>query len=298
MKNLCFFFLLIFTVFACSEEKILVTENSELSIVEVQENAFHSTIERLQKEYPYTIESSRRRDQSLCGSQSDPLVNCDEAVIVSISLPIDGTGEIYHPTLPPMECGLNITMDIRFCRGVTFNNSIVTFENFDIVGFVEPISEECFAWLDAWNNLPPSTRNQAFRDVTSDYQIAYENNFMNQWASSPINEFNSCGDDNPCSPEFAAIQAKYYKASCTKICLVFEIECEDTFGFLCRKEIPCFEDGCCKRQTTYCYNEDTGEAEICQGPTYNIIEGCTIDIEEDPCVVQLESCRDTPTCEG
>ena len=267
-----------------------------------RQQAFDETIERINKLYNQKQSIELRSDQNLvsrlteCGPENDIHIDCPDLDPINITLPVTGTGTVYHPSLPPMDCGFNISMDIMFCQSVGTTNSVVIFENFNLESFINPISDECYEWLVEWSNLTLEEKNQVFRDLQADFQSAYEKMFMELWASSPYNEFENCPTDgSSCDLANHAVQANYYKASCTKVCLVFERECEDPWGFLCRKEIPCYSDGCCKRERTYCLNSETEEVEICHEAFY--VSACTTPVEKDPCVVELEECSDYPHCE-
>jgi hypothetical protein len=291
------------TFVACSDENNVKNEQNDLNsdLLSARQKGFDRTLAKIKEMYPENAQVETRSNQvnvsslMTCGPESDPSVNCANVPTIPITLPVAGTGTVYHPSLPPMDCGFNIRMNVKFCQSSNPNqiNSVVIFQDFQLLGFINPVSQACFAWLQAWSNLTNDERNQVFRDLQADYQSAFEMQFMELWASDPNNNFADC--DDPCSGQYNAIHAKYYQASCSKICLVFERECEDPWFFLCRKEIPCYSDGCCKKETTYCLNTTTHEVEVCHQAYY--LQGeCRTPVENAPCVVELESCTTDPKC--
>lgn len=287
-------------IVSCSQEESIDSENNT-QITDSKLLSFNWTVAKIKRLYPeYQKNDSgnaelKTRSSKTCGPESDPSVDCGSVPPIQITLPIAGTGTIYHPSLPPMDCTLEISMDILFCTNSNYNNSTVIFSNLEIESLVSPLSNACTNWLNAWASLSQSDANAVYKELLKDYQAAFELEFMTIWASNPNNEFDKCPtDDKPCELSNNAVQAKYYKASCTKVCAVFEKECDDPWFFLCRKEVPCYSDGCCKKETTYCLDSATGDVKVCHNAYY--LQGrCTNPVESN-CVVELEPCSDVPYC--
>ena len=292
------------TFVACSDENNVNNEQNveNTKILNARQQSFDQTIAKIKEMYPINGVVESRSNQinvsSLltCGPESDPSVNCANVPTIPITLPVTGTGTVYHPSLPPMDCGFNIRMNVKFCQSANQINSVVIFQDFQLLGFINPISQSCLAWFQAWGPLTDAEKNQVFRDLQADFQSAFEKQFMELWASNPNNKFATCPPNGAsCSGQYNAIHAKYYKASCSKVCLVFEKECEDPWFFLCRKEIPCYSDGCCKKETTYCLNTTTNQVEVCH-QAYYFQGACTTPVQNAPCLVELESCTTDPKC--
>lgn len=292
------------TFLACSDENILKNEQvvlSEDEIIEARQKSFENTVAKIKENYYQENEVETRADQVnvsamlTCDESSDVNVNCVGATTFTITLPISGNNKIYHPSLPPFPCGYNVTMDIKFCQSAGSTNSVAIFSNFQY-SFSSPISSACWSWLIAWSALPLNDRLAIRSQIEDDLQPQFEFDFMSLWASNPNNEFSPCPANNqPCGIADHAIKAQYYKASCSKTCYVYARDCEEYYGFLCIKDIPCYSDGCCKRETTYCLNSITQQVEVCHEAYY--LQGeCTTLLPNAPCVLQLAPCQSTPNC--
>lgn len=291
------------TFVACSDENNVKNEQNELNadFLSARQKSFNQTIAKIQQMYPENAKLESRSDQvnysSLltCGADNDQSVNCVGATTFTITLPIPGNNKIYHPSLPPFECDFSVTMDIKFCQSSNANNSVAIFSNFNYT-FASPISQSCWNWLLAWSQLPLQTRLEIRTQIEDDLEPQFETAFMTLWASDPNNNFSPCPPNNmPCPLDYHAVKANYYKASCTKTCYVYARDCEDPYGFLCIKDIPCYSDGCCKKETTYCLNTDTKEVEVCHEAFY-LLGSCTTPVQNTPCVLELKPCTTTPDC--
>lgn len=293
-----------FTFNACNEEvKIYKQEIQDLNNDRSLQSDIEATISKIKEMYPdlYSDKTESRNlvlmPQMECGRSSDPTVNCVGATTITVTLPILTSGKVYHPSLPPIYCTFIVSMDITFCQSsnpFSVPNTVLIFENFTISTFI--YSPPCLDWFNAWVVIPEPTRSNIVRDLTNDLQEDFQKNFIDVWVSSSLNQYDYCPEGNErCSLLKQLIHAKYYQASCSKMCLVFEVECADPYGFLCRKEIPCYTDGCCKKETAYCLNPTTNKVEVCH-QAYYLMGACTNPVASDPCIIEIESCTNNPQC--
>ncbi|MCZ2101608.1 MAG: hypothetical protein LC107_08740 [Chitinophagales bacterium] len=313
MKKYVFFFSILlsgitFTYIGCSDDATTKVDNTAITddVIEARQKSFYETIAKIREMYPQDNTTELRNPtiptNGECGPDGDPTVNCPPAASLLITMVVPATGTVYHPLLPPMGCDLKIRMKLRFCTSANPmppppTNSVIIFEDFEILGYVNPLSSPCLSWgLSLYYNLTSAEQNDVFRAFLDDYQAAFEYQFMSLWAASHLNEFKKCPPENaPCPLSGHAVQAKYYRASCSKVCLVFETECTDPWYFLCRKTVPCYTDGCCKKETTYCLNGSTNEVEVCH-QAYYLLGSCTKPASGEDCVIELEECSDIPRC--
>ncbi len=299
--------LIIFILNSCTKQEEIKNNNlsthvkKSISENSIRSKAFDETIKKLRNIYPikYELDTREAGDiQTSCGPDDDPQIECAEEA-VTLPLPIPGTQVVYHPSLPPMDCGLVVQMDAIFCKNKGIDNSVITFTNFEFLSFITPVSDLCIDWLIAYNQLPYLERAEVYQKIVADYEAAYELLFMQSWVSDPNNDFDPCPEDgSACSSSYTAYQARYYKSACTKVCLVYDRDCDredQVLGFLCQKEIPCYSDGCCKKETGYCMNSETGEVEVCH-EAYYLVGECTNPIPNDPCFIELKPCDTTPNC--
>lgn len=234
--------------------------------------------------------------QNECGYQSDPAVNCSNSTVETIELMVPASQKVYHPILPPFDCDYNIRMDIRFCHNLQENSSTIVFENFQLYGLVQPISQECIDYFNTWGDLSPQQRAAVIREMVKDMRESFEEIFMNNWVSDPHNPFTHCGEF-PCSKKNRAVKSNYYEAACNKICLVYDKDCVDgePAGLHCYKPIPCYSDGCCKKERAYCLNKETNKVEVCH-EAYHLMSNCTNGVLTPDCSVEIEPCSQKPRC--
>lgn len=229
-------------------------------------------------------------DCSLTDEDGNPL-------IFDVVLEIPGTGTVYHEDLPPMDCGFKIQMTIRFCKNVSQNedikNNVVIFEDFKFLEVLSPYSELCWQWIAAFMNLSDEEQAEVFKKIKDDFEYAFEKKFMELWVSHPNNQFDPCPEKNPCHYNLHAVYTKYYKASCTKVCYWFDPDCHPV---LCMKEHPCYKDGCCKVERTYCLDSQTQEVKQCHEAYYG--DDCTVPVEDVPnCFFVAKECDpNIPDC--
>lgn len=298
--------ILSFVLVQCTKDNIAKLDRKEsVGITSQPDKSKNLTLideaaKRLKKMYSNANKLTMRSSfqESTCGPEDDGLLDCLDEVY-RIPLSISGTQTVYHLSLPPMDCGFVCSMDVTFCQYIETGQIIVTFKNFSLDEFILPVSDLCVDWISAYMALPPIKRAEVFQEMLSDYEKAYQLLFMQNWVSDPNNDFDYCPEDgSACSSPYTALQSRYYKAACTKVCLVYDRDCDEkdqVLGFLCQKEIPCYSDGCCRLETGYCLNQETGDVEVCHEAVYFVGE-CSTPIDNQPCFIELKPCTTIPNC--
>ena len=298
--------IVVMTILSCNTEKLAnKTQKVEgvEELMEMRKLSFIETVDRIQAEYGSVPSASTVREGAVveteCGIEYDKRLICDDNTKVTgqVTLPIEATGEVYHPNLPPMECGFVIQMTLIFCAGKNSKASFVTFEDFRFIGLLQPVPPGCWQWFQAFVQLPYEEQAEVFKKVLDDYQNAFEMKFMELWLNDPNNNYDPCPEEYPCKwedPHY--VHVKYYKAECTKVCYFFDPDLCDA-PILCMKEVACYTDGCCIRERTYCKNAETGEIERCH-QAYYVMGECTVPVEGDAyCFFEVEPCDpNRPRC--
>ncbi len=228
----------------------------------------------------------------------DTKIDCSQSNTTALTYDIEGDGKVYPPMTLPFECDIRVQMNIDFCY--INGRFMLLFTDVTPILLLQPTSAECDNWLQEYGALSNADKENVIRQLFHHLERQFEAIVMDDFirANNP-NGFLDCRYDDvgACIGPFLPVEAHYVKGSCTKFCWVYDPNTCGEWLPWCLKEVRCYQDGCCRIETKYCYDRENDEVIVCQGPAIFLVEGCTIPVTDNCLYDSPIPCNTVPRCE-
>jgi hypothetical protein len=183
-------------------------------------------------------------------------------------------------------CQISVTMNVRKCNTLDFNGSItgyyIDFRDLEW-SLVQPASNDCQNWYNQLIQISIGGNSDAFKNFSFWLQEEFEKKYLLELAlAGGLN----CNTD-------PVLNSYYFKSPCLQMCYK-----EFNRGGNIEYELyltPCATDGCCVRESSYCYDSESGKLKPLWNST-RLKSPCT-EFLQDPCLNDYSAGSCNVSCE-
>lgn len=183
-------------------------------------------------------------------------------------------------------CQISVTMDVRYCNSVDIFGNItgyyIDFRNLRW-SLVQPATNDCQNWYNQLIQISIGGNSDNFKSFSFWLQEEFEKKYVLELVANG-------GLDCYTDP---AINTYFFRSPCLQLCYK-----EYNRGGNIEYELyltPCATDGCCVRESSYCYDPVTKELRTLANYTY--LESPCTDFILDPCLNDYSAGSCSTSCQ-